>query len=163
MSVRTEHQEPDRYGDAVDGSGPDVGLTHVALAARDAEDSIGFYARYGDLVPVHRREDPTTGANVVWLSDGNHPFVVVLIEAPVSHRLGGLAHVGVGCADRETVDRRCAAARAAGLDVLGPLDDGPPVGYWAIIPDPDGHQLELSVGQDVAGVVARQRDGDPKP
>ena len=46
---------------------------------------------------------------------------------------------------------QCAQARAEGIEVGGPYDTGPPVGYWAIIPDPDGHNLELSYGQGSVG------------
>ena len=34
-----------------------------------------------------------------------------------------------------------------------PEDAGYPVGYWALIRDPDGHTVELSYGQEVALVV----------
>ena len=142
----------------------DQGFTHVALPIADAERSIAFYERFADMTVVHRRVDPTSGAEVVWLSDLTRPFVIVFIETKVSHQLGGFAHLGVGCASREVVDERCAAARAAGHAVLGPLDDGPPVGYWAIIADPDGHNLELSHGQTVAFTVSRHeqpRSGEP--
>ena len=133
----------------------DRGLTHVALPIVDAARSVAFYERFADMTVVHRRVDPGSGAAVVWLSDLTRPFVIVLIETAVSHRLGGFAHLGVGCASRQVVDERCAAARAGGHEVLGPLDDGPPVGYWAIIADPDGHNLELSHGQTVAFTVSR--------
>jgi catechol 2,3-dioxygenase-like lactoylglutathione lyase family enzyme len=133
----------------------DRGLTHVALPVADAARSIAFYEQLADMTVVHTRVDPSTGATVAWLSDLTRPFVIVLIETAVSHTLGGFAHLGVGCASREQVDSRCAAARAAGHEVLGPADDGPPVGYWAIIADPDGHNLELSFGQEVAFTVAQ--------
>ncbi len=132
----------------------DLGLTHVALPITDAARSIAFYERFAEMTVVHRRVDPTTGAEVVWLSDLTRPFVIVLIETTVSHQLGGFSHLGVGCASRQVVDERCTAARADGHEVFGPLDDGPPVGYWAIIADPDGHNLELSHGQTVAFTVS---------
>jgi len=139
----------------VAGSRADHGLTHVALPIAAAARSIAFYERYADMTVVHTRVDPSTGATVAWLSDLTRPFVIVLIETTVTHRLGGFAHLGVGCASRDDVDARCAAARAAGHDVFGPADDGPPVGYWAIIADPDGHNLEVSYGQEVAFTVAQ--------
>ena len=113
-----------------------------------------FYDRYAAMEIVHSRRDPETGGRVVWLSDRTRPFVVVLIEH--SHAEGGLtgfAHLGVGCDSRDEVDRHCAAARTEGRRVLGPFDSGPPVGYWALIPDPDGHNLELSYGQEVGLTV----------
>jgi predicted lactoylglutathione lyase len=80
--------------------------------------------------------------------------VVVLIQQQrVEGGLTGFAHLGVGCRSRDEVDRRCAEAQAEGRSVWGPLDSGYPVGYWAIIADPDGHNLELSHGQEVALTV----------
>ena len=64
-------------------------------------------------------------------------------------------HMGVGCASRAEVDRRCALARAQGCLWRGPTDYGPPVGYWAFLTDPDGHTLELSYGQEVGLTVAQ--------
>ncbi len=141
-----------------DGRGSDVGLTHVALPIADAGRSVAFYERFAEMQVVHRRVDSESSATVVWLSDLTRPFVVVLIETAVSHTLGGFAHLGVGLDSRDAVDRACAAARAAGHTVLGPLDDGPPVGYWAIIEDPDGHNLEVSYGQEVGLTVEGARD-----
>lgn len=137
---------------------PDVGLTHVALPIVDADRSIAFYERFAGMRVVHRREDPAGGGTVAWLSDLTRPFAVVLIETTVTHRLGGFAHLGVGVTDRDAVDRACATARAEGHDVRGPFDDGPPVGYWAIIEDPDGHNLELSYGQRVSLTVEGAAD-----
>ncbi|MFM8304519.1 MAG: VOC family protein [Actinomycetota bacterium] len=142
---------------------PDLGLTHVALPVTDVDLSAAFYDRYGALRVVHRRDDESGSGAVVWLSDLTRPFVIVLIETTVTHVLGGWAHLGVACASRDEVDARCDAARRAGIDVQGPYDDGPPVGYWAIIPDPDGHHLELAHGQQVDTTVAaarRERPGD---
>lgn len=141
-----------------DGDASDLGFTHVALPIADADRSASFYEQFAGMRVVHRRVDADTGASVVWLSDLTRPFVVVLIETNVSHTLGGFAHLGVGLASRAAVDTACATARAVGHTVLGPMDDGPPVGYWAIIEDPDGHNLEVSFGQEVGLTVEGARD-----
>ncbi len=136
---------------------PDVGLTHVALTVADTARSAAFYAQYASMTIVHRRpSDEAEGdapGEVLWLSDGTRPFVLVLLPGTVTHPLGGSNHLGVGCASREEVDLRLARARAEGRDVLGPMDHGPPVGYWGIIRDPDGHGLELAFGQEVGLAV----------
>lgn len=135
----------------------DVGLTHVALPVADPVASARFYDRYAGMRVVHERSD--TGGRVLWLSDLTRPFVVVIIEHPGNTvALSGWAHLGVACRSRDDVDRRCADARAEGLAVQGPFDSGPPVGYWAIIPDPDGHNLELSYGQEVGLTVEKSHD-----
>ena len=130
----------------------DVGLTHIALPVRDLDESIRFYARYAQMQVVHRRD------RVVWLSDKTRPFVIVLLEVPeVPHPLAPMAHLGVACESRDEVDRLCAQARSGDRLIGGPSDDGPPVGYWALIRDPDGHTLEVSHGQEVGTTVG---DGD---
>lgn len=137
----------------------DVGATHVALPVADVDRSIAFYERYAAMRVVHRRVDG--GRTVAWISDLTRPFVVVLIEHAPDGALGGWAHLGVGVASRDEVDRRCADAAAAGHTVIGPADDGPPVGYWAFIVDPDGNNLELSWGQEVGLTVEESRAAGP--
>ena len=128
----------------------DVGLTHVALQVTDLDASIAFYATFAGLSVVHRRPQ------VVWLSDRARPFVIVLIETErVASALRPFAHLGVGCASREEVDRLSEIARRDGVLIGGPTDSGPPVGYWCFIRDPDEHTLELSHGQEVALTVDR--------
>ena len=107
---------------------PDVGLSHVALPVTDLDRSLEFYRRFANLEVIHRR-DPEPGHGV-W------------------------AHIGVGCLSREEVDHRLALAATEGHAIIGPCDDGPPTGYWGIIVDPDGHNLELSFGQQVSASVA---------
>jgi catechol 2,3-dioxygenase-like lactoylglutathione lyase family enzyme len=137
----------------------DRGLTHVALPVADIEASLDFYRRYADMDTVHRRSDDQTGDQVVWVSDRTRPFVIVLIEQDGARGgLTGFSHLGIGCDSRQEVDRRCEVARREGRSVLGPLDSGPPVGYWAFITDPDGNNLELSHGQEV-GITVEQADG----
>ena len=140
-------------GSGTGASAPDRGLTHVALPVADVDRSTEFYGRFADMEVVHERVGKSDGTRVVWLSDRTRPFVVVLLQSRVSHTLGGWSHLGVACASREEVDRRCAMGRSAGYEVLGPADSGPPVGYWGIVTDPDGHNLELSYGQEVGLTV----------
>ena len=138
----------------------DRGLTHVALPVRDLDASLAFYARYARLEVVHERHDAATDTRVAWISDKTRPFVVVLIEAEdVRSPLLPIAHLGVGCETRAEVDELVELARAEGRPVWGPTDSGYPVGYWALISDPDDHTLELSHGQEVALTVEQAGDG----
>ena len=94
--------------------------------------------------------------------DGTRPFVVVLIEsAEVRHPLLPIAHLGVGCRSREEVDRLASQARAEGRACYGPIDAGYPVGYFALISDPDDHTLEVAHGQEVGLTV--ERASTPRP
>lgn len=134
----------------------DLGLTHVALPVADLDASLAFYRKYAALERVHERADAETGSRVAWISDGRRPFVVVLIQSgKVESPLLPLAHLGVGVASREEVDRAAAEARREGYECYGPVDAGEPVGYFALISDPDRHTLEVSHGQEVALTVER--------
>jgi catechol 2,3-dioxygenase-like lactoylglutathione lyase family enzyme len=136
----------------------DVGLTHVALPVTDLSASVAFYAAYANMAVVHRRPD------VVWLSDRTRPFVIVLIESKeVANPLRPFAHLGIACATRREVDELCERARREGVLIGGPRDDGPPVGYWAFLRDPDGHTLEISHGQEVGLTVEAARRPSPTP
>ena len=138
---------------------PEVGLSHVALSVRDIEKSVAFYARFAGMREVHRRN--RSGKSVVWLSDLSRPFVIVLIEVDeVEGRLEGIAHLGIGCRSRSEVDLKCDVARKESCLLLGPEDAGQPVGYWALIRDPDGHNLELSFGQEVTLAVDEASAGE---
>jgi catechol 2,3-dioxygenase-like lactoylglutathione lyase family enzyme len=135
----------------------DQGLCHIALTVTDVDRSIAFYRDYAGLELVHQRGE--RGRRVVWLSDLHRPFALVLVESGSDEvRLGGIAHLGIGCADRAEVDRRCDRARRAGWLLREPEDAGKTVGYWALLRDPDGHNVELACGQDVGGEVRRARD-----
>lgn len=132
----------------------DVGLTHIALTAKNISASIEFYKRFANMSVVHERGGDGTGSKVVWLSDRTRPFVVVLLQSDnPSPILGPFAHLGLACATREDVDRLCNQARNEGILAKEPVDSGYPVGYWALIRDPDGHMLELSYGQEVGLTV----------
>jgi len=129
----------------------DTGFSHVALQVSDVDQSIAFYTRWAGLEVVDRLEDPGSGAKAARMRDPSRGdgFVVALVQhGEVSHRLGGMCHLGVGCADRAEVDRLSKEADAEGCLRHGPVDAGFPLGYWAFLADPDGHQLELSYGQN---------------
>jgi catechol 2,3-dioxygenase-like lactoylglutathione lyase family enzyme len=145
-------------GDATAGRA-DLGATHLALVVSNLGRSVAFYERYAGMKVVHEREE-SGGARVAWISDLTRPWVLVLIQGEVDARLGGFCHLGVGCASRDEVDRLCTLARDEGCLSLGPIDSGGPVGYWAFLRDPDGHNLELSFGQEVGLTVAHARDGE---
>lgn len=128
---------------------PDLGFTHVALPVRSIDVSLDFYSRYARMSVFHRRE------GAAWIGDGTRPFVIVLLESKETiPPLLPFAHLGVAVESKHEVDRLCAVARSEGCLLRGPADDGPPVGYWAFLRDPDGHTLELAYGQEVALAVA---------
>jgi catechol 2,3-dioxygenase-like lactoylglutathione lyase family enzyme len=132
----------------------DIGLTHITLPAAEVERSIKFYSTYAGMQVIHRRIDAETGVAVVWLCDRTRPFVLVLIQTDSVHPvLSPLAHLGVGCKSRESVDALCEKAQQEGVLIQAQKDSGYPIGYWAFLRDPDGHTLELSYGQEIGLTV----------
>jgi catechol 2,3-dioxygenase-like lactoylglutathione lyase family enzyme len=129
----------------------DTGFSHIALQVSDIDASIAFYQRWAGLTIVDRLEDPKSGAKAARMSDPTRGerFAVALVQhGELAHRLGGMSHLGVGCKNRAEVDRLAKEADAEGCLRHGPIDAGFPLGYWAFLADPDGHQLELSYGQN---------------
>lgn len=132
----------------------DLGFTHIALPVRDLDTSLAFYAKYARMQVVHRRTNQAKSSDVAWISDRTRPFAIVLVKtAHVEHVPMPLAHLGVACASREEVERLCVQARSEGYLLYEPREVGPPVGYSALLIDPDGHTLELAFGQEVALAV----------
>jgi catechol 2,3-dioxygenase-like lactoylglutathione lyase family enzyme len=132
----------------------DVGWTHIALCATDLDASAKFYEKYANFQIVHDRTDPVSQHRVLWLSDKTRPFVLVLIEREIPDPiLEPIAHIGVACSSKNAVDHYAKLAREDGILLGDPIDEGPPVGYYIFLIDPDGHSLELSFGQDVTNAV----------
>jgi catechol 2,3-dioxygenase-like lactoylglutathione lyase family enzyme len=134
----------------------DIGFTHVALGVSNVDQSIAFYQKYAEMKLVHRRTDQTHQIDVAWISDLTRPFVIVLLQMSEAQKQSPSGfHLGVACKTRQDVDRLCDEARSEGFLVEGPHEPNPPVGYWAFIRDPDGHNLELSYGQIVNFTVTQ--------
>ncbi len=90
----------------------------------------------------------------MWLGPQPHSnqfpeFVLVLMQGEVTARL---EHLGFQCDSREEVDRIAREAEREGILVYPPEDSGGSVGYWTIVRDPDGHQVEFTFGQPLAGL-----------
>lgn len=146
-------------------------FTHLALIVADADASVDFYRRYLNMEVVHERTE-STGTRVVWLLDDEKPFVMVLIAIArpsglralirkASQRIARLAyaptHLGFSCASREQVDTLCELARREGRLRQAPHYHDASTGYYGMLSDPDGHNVELSFGQDVGLRVERTR------
>lgn len=125
-------------------------LTHLALGVQDLDRTIAFYRKHVCLHVVHERNDG--GMRVVWLAEREKDadFVLVLFQvggAPAGP--GTLQHLGFAVASRDEVDAAAEAGRIDGVLTVEPTYAGPIVGYFCIIEDPDGNQVEFSYGQPI--------------
>ena len=126
-------------------------LTHLALGVSDLARTIDFYRRHAKLHVVHDRHDGH--ARVVWLSERAEApdFVLVLFEVHADPAVAPstLQHLGFAVASRAEVDAAAEAGRREGILMIPPTDAGPVVGYFCIVRDPDGNQVEFSHGQPI--------------
>ncbi|MFP6626014.1 MAG: VOC family protein [Deltaproteobacteria bacterium] len=123
--------------------------THLAVHARNVDLSVDFYQRYAQLLEVHRRTD--NGTTVVWMGEEGREsaFVIVVLGFPHADAVTPppMAHIGYAVGSRHDVDAVVAMATDDGILVSGPTEGGPVVGYYCIVADPDGNQVEFSFGQ----------------
>ena len=95
------------------------------------------------------------GRHNVWLGPAAKPgedpiFVLVIVQEEVKARLD---HFGFQCDSRAEVERLAELARTQNILVQPPLDVGGVVGYFATVRDPDGHLVEFTFGQPLAGLA----------
>jgi catechol 2,3-dioxygenase-like lactoylglutathione lyase family enzyme len=126
--------------------------THVVLKVADLGRSIAFYERFCALRVIR---DGRPSGHTVWMGPGRPPngpapFVLVLYQAPVDFRLD---HLGFQCDARAEIDRIAAEAQQLGILVEPPRDCGGDIGYVTQVRDPDGHRVEFTHGQPLAGLV----------
>jgi catechol 2,3-dioxygenase-like lactoylglutathione lyase family enzyme len=126
--------------------------THVVLKVSDLERSIDFYRRFCGLEVA--RDGRANGGHTVWLAaprrDGAPPpFVLVLYLHEIDARID---HLGFQCDTREEVELVAATAASLGILVEPPFDGGGDIGFVTQIRDPDGHRVEFTCGQPIAGL-----------
>ena len=125
-------------------------LTHVAFGVQDLDRTIAFYRKHVRLHVVHEREEH--GSRVVWLGERAEDPVFVLVFFQVPGEPSGrspLQHLGFALSSRDEVNAAAEAARADGILEMEPMYAGPIVGYFCIVRDPDGIQVEFSHGQPI--------------
>lgn len=125
-------------------------LTHIALRVADIDRTVAFYRKHVGLRVVHERNDG--GMRVVWLGEDEPEVDFVLVLLPIRSPAvagGNLLHLGFAVGSRDEVDAAAAAARADGILAADPVHGGPIVGYFCIVLDPDGNQVEFSYGQPI--------------
>jgi lactoylglutathione lyase len=128
-----------------------VRWTHVVLKVSELDRSIAFYRRFCALEVVR---DGRPAGHTVWLAAPPPagvppPFVLVLYLTAVDCRVD---HLGFQCASRAEVDRVAAEGARLGILAEGPFDGGGDIGYVAMLRDPDGHRVEFTFGQPIAGL-----------
>jgi catechol 2,3-dioxygenase-like lactoylglutathione lyase family enzyme len=115
-----------------------VRLNHLALAVRDQQRSIDFYATYFGFDPSTATRYPD-GVVIVHDPAG---FALALGEDRMAERAGGFPHFGFDMDSPEAVRDLRARLVADGFELVEDEDEASYVGFKCL--DPDRHVIEVS-------------------
>ena len=113
------------------------GLTHIALAVRDAERSLRFYSQVFGAVAVYRQD-----GFIQAQTPGSRDVLVFEESGGKVGETGGVAHFGFRLVDPADIDAAAAEVERAGGKILsrGDFCPGEPYIFAA---DPDGYVVEI--------------------
>jgi catechol 2,3-dioxygenase-like lactoylglutathione lyase family enzyme len=113
------------------------GLTHVALAVRDASRAFRFYQEVFGAVEVYRGE-----GFVQAQTPGSRDVLVFEEKADAAGQQGGVAHFGFRLVEAADIDDAVRAVQDAGGTILSRGDFCPGEPYL-FARDPDGYEVEI--------------------
>ena len=123
------------------------GLTHIALAVKDAKRSFDFYRKVFGVVKVYDDggflQAQTPGSRDVLVFDENPPSRGrVATGAPHPGKRGGIEHFGFRLTKPKDIEAAAKAVKKAGGKILdkGEFCPGEPYLFCA---DPDGYVVEI--------------------
>jgi catechol 2,3-dioxygenase-like lactoylglutathione lyase family enzyme len=131
---------------------PQPVLTHVAFNCPDIDSMAEFYRDLAGLEIVLDRRDGDLRVAWLGLERDAAPFLLVLLQRPGNQPVSphAMEHLGFECQSRAEVDEIVARARKRGAPLVeGPDELPPPVGYFAIVADPNGNRVEFSCPDSV--------------
>jgi catechol 2,3-dioxygenase-like lactoylglutathione lyase family enzyme len=113
------------------------GLTHIALAVRDAERSLRFYNQVFGVVEVFRQQ-----GFIQAQTPGSRDVLVFEESGERVGEVGGVAHFGFRLVDPADIDAAASEVERSGGKVLsrGDFVPGEPYLFAA---DPDGYVVEI--------------------
>ncbi|MFN8674329.1 MAG: VOC family protein [Candidatus Sericytochromatia bacterium] len=123
-------------------------LSHIALIVKDLEKMLSFYQDYAEMNVIHHRIDE--GIKVAWLQlDKPDGLIIVMIEVKNSPESGyqRFNHFGFDANSKEKVDEISKKLENTPFLVHKAQDGGKVLGYFCMIKDPEGNQLEFAYGQ----------------
>ncbi len=113
------------------------GLTHIALAVRDAERSARFYHDVFGMIAVYRQD-----GFIQLQTPGTRDVLVLEEDAARAGTAGGVGHFGFRLADPGDIEAAAEAVARAGGTILvrGDFVPGEPYVFFS---DPDGYEVEV--------------------
>jgi len=113
------------------------GLTHVALAVKDAKRSFEFYRTIFGVIKVYNK-----GGFIQAQTPGSRDVLVFDENAPRTGQRGGIEHFGFRLTKAQDIEEAARAVKKAGGKILdkGEFCPGEPYLFCA---DPDGYVVEI--------------------
>jgi len=113
------------------------GLTHIAIAVKDLDQTLAFYQKVFEVKVMYHRDDflqvTTPGAN----------DIIVFEQEKADHgKTGGIAHFGFRLRDAKDIDEMAGRIKSAGGTIIdkGEFVPGEP---YVFFKDPDGYEVEI--------------------
>ncbi|HEY8519864.1 MAG TPA: VOC family protein [Gammaproteobacteria bacterium] len=113
------------------------GLTRIALAVRDPERSVAFYAAVLGVRQYYRDE-----AQIQALGPGPYDVLAFEKAEAAAGKAGGISHFGFRLTQASDIDVAVAEVQRAGGRVLRRGGFSPGLLY-AYVADPDGYEIEI--------------------
>jgi catechol 2,3-dioxygenase-like lactoylglutathione lyase family enzyme len=113
------------------------GLTHIALAVRDADRAFQFYQRVFGAVAVFREP-----GFIQAQTPGTRDVLVFEEKKPRARGSGGIAHFGFRLVDPSDIDAAAHTIAEAGGTIIGQGEFCPGEPYL-FFTDPDGYEVEV--------------------
>lgn len=89
------------------------GLTHIALAVKDAKRSFEFYRKVFGVIKIYDQ-----GGWIQAQTPGSRDIIVFDEGAPCIGKTGGIAHFGFRLVDRKDIDAAADTVKKAGGKIL---------------------------------------------
>jgi lactoylglutathione lyase len=126
--------------------------THITIQVSIVDRSIDFYRDWCGMKVVRDRR--INGGSTVWLgtdedSDVKRDLLIVLDPEPVTDRM---RHFGFQLNNLDELHAIETKARDENVLHLPVTHAGGEVGDYMMIRDPDGHDIEFTVGQPIRGL-----------
>jgi catechol 2,3-dioxygenase-like lactoylglutathione lyase family enzyme len=114
------------------------GLTHIALAVKNAKQSFEFYRKIFGMIRVYDQNG--------WIqaqTPGTRDIIVFDESAPRIGKAGGVAHFGFRLVDPKEIDAAAMAVKEAGGKILDKGEFYPSEPYL-FFKDLDGYEVEIA-------------------
>ena len=113
------------------------GLTHIAIAVKDLDQTLAFYQKVFEVKVMYHRND-----FLQVTTPGSNDIIVFEKKKADYGKTGGIAHFGFRLRDAKDIDEMAKRIKSAGGTIIdkGEFVPGEP---YIFFKDPDGYEVEI--------------------